>query len=252
MVLLVVRHHDLHQAHVERFQLFLPAGFWDERWETLVSSWRSRGAVVRRARHVRYISPARFLFGQHHSLVQQGQLDVGWVQLARLAVHLHRYCLGRDDPGGAALGNAGTVAAGLQQRQLVGGEANHLDHAIVGGRLKLATGFVPRMRTTTVADERERMKESVFRNLPQRTPFPTPLPWNVEEYYRVHLVLLELRCQILAVALERHELGQTLPLALQQILAAGLAIEHFISQPRVELFRMRLCREGKQIWNAAC
>lgn len=56
----------------------------------------------------------------------------------------------------------------------------------------------------------------------------------------MHLVLLQLRRQVLAVALERHELGQALPLALEQVLAAGLTVEHLVPQPGVELFRVGL------------
>lgn len=68
------------------------------------------------------------------------------------------------------------------------------------------------------------------------------LPWNVQKYYRMHLVLLQLRGQIFAIALQRDKLGQTLPLPLQQILSARLTIEHLVPQAGVELLRVGLCR----------
>jgi hypothetical protein len=53
-------------------------------------------------------------------------------------------------------------------------------------------------------------------------------------------LLLQLGSEILAVALELDEICQILPLALQQVLAAGLAVKHFIAKTRVESLRVRL------------
>lgn len=47
--------------------------------------------------------------------------------------------------------------------------------------------------------------------------------------------------QVLAVALHRHELGETLPLALHEILPSGSTVEQLISYSRVELLWVRLC-----------
>lgn len=74
---------------------------------------------------------------------------------------------------------------------------------------------------------------------------PPNLPWNVEKYYCMHLVLLQLGRQIFTVALQGHKLGQTLPLPLEQILSAGLTVEHLVPQTRVELLRMSLCKSSK-------
>jgi len=57
----------------------------------------------------------------------------------------------------------------------------------------------------------------------------------VEEEDGVHLLLPQFPRYVLAVALQSHEFRQILPLALQQIFAAGLAVEHLVAQPRIEL-----------------
>lgn len=162
-----------------------------------------------------HIWSALLLFRQHNRFVQQADLNDWRLQFGRFAVHLHRDCFRRHDACGLALCNARAMAASLQQWQLVRRQTDHLDQPIVGGRrLELAARTVPRMCAAAVA-------------------------LDVEENDRVHAMLLQFRRHVLAVALERHQLGQALPFATQQVLAAGRAVEHFVAQPRVELFRVR-------------
>ena len=99
---------------------------------------------------------------------------------------------------------------------MVGGEADDFDESVVSGLLLSAEGSVPRMRSAAVAGD-------------------------VEEEDGVHLLGPQFGGDVLAVALDRHKLGQILPLALKQVLAAGLAVKHFVAEPRVELLRTRLC-----------
>lgn len=102
--------------------------------------------------YLQHVGPSGLSLRQHHSLVQQGHLDEGRLQLARFAVHLHRDRFRRDNLRRLALGDARPVATGLQQRQLVRGQSDHLDHAVVGGRLVLATGLVPRVGSTAITE----------------------------------------------------------------------------------------------------
>lgn len=54
------------------------------------------------------------------------------------------------------------------------------------------------------------------------------VPGNVKEDDGVDTVLLQLGSDVLAVALQGHEVSQPLPLAPQQILATHLAVEHLV------------------------
>lgn len=69
---------------------------------------------------------------------------------------------------------------------------------------------------------------------------PLDSPGNVEEDNGVHFVFFEFGRHVLAVTLQRHQVGQPLPLPPQQVLAAHLAVEHLVPQPRVELLRVCL------------
>ena len=65
-------------------------------------------------------------------------------------------------------------------------------------------------------------------------------PGYVEEQDGVHLVLAQLVGDVRVVTHDRHVLGEVLPAPLQQVLAARLAVEHLVPQPRTELVRPRL------------
>ena len=72
------------------------------------------------------------------------------------------------------------------------------------------------------------------------------LPRDVEEHHRVHSVLLQQRCEVLAVALQGAHFAEILPLPLQEVLAACLPVEHLVAKARVELLRVRLY--WKEAW----
>lgn len=52
--------------------------------------------------------------------------------------------------------------------------------------------------------------------------------------------IAQLAREVLAIALQRHPLGQVAVLAQDQILAAHLAVVHLVAEPRIEALRMRL------------
>lgn len=129
--------------------------------------------------------------------------------------YLHRYSLRRDQFGRAALHYAGAVSTCLQKRQLVGGQTDYLDQAIVHGRFSSATSRTPRMRSAAVGGD-------------------------VQEQYGVDPVLSQFRRHVLTIAFQRHEIREVLPLREQQVLAAHLSVEQFVPHSGVKLLRVSL------------
>lgn len=106
------------------------------------------------------------------------------------------------------------MTSSLEKGQLVGGETDDLDQAVLGSRA-LADATAPGVRAS-------------------------PVRVDVQEQDSVHPVLLQLRGHVLTVALEAHELGQVLPPPDDQVFAAHLAVKHLVPQPGVEPLRVGL------------
>jgi len=66
------------------------------------------------------------------------------------------------------------------------------------------------------------------------------IPGDIEEDNSVDFVVLELRCEVLAVAFQGNQLCESLPLASQEILAAHLPVEHLVPEARVEFLGVGL------------
>lgn len=110
------------------------------------------------------------------------------------------------------------MTAGLQDGQLIGGQADHLDQAVVRSRRLVARRIGrPRSGTSTVAVD-------------------------VQKEQTVHPELLQLVRHINAVAFQCDVVAQILPFPLQKILGARLTVEELVTKTRAELLRMRLSR----------
>lgn len=103
----------------------------------------------------------------------------------------------------AALGDAGTVSTCLKKRKLIRRQTNHLDQPIFGRWLLGSAGSAPRMRSTAVRGD-------------------------VQENNGVNTVFLQLGRHVLAVAVQRHEFREILPLSSHEILTTHLAVKHLV------------------------
>lgn len=115
----------------------------------------------------------------------------------------------------------------LEQRELVGGEPHDFNEPVIRGLV------VEPLAVVVTRAARPGMS-------------PSPVARDVEEEDGVDLLLAQLRRYVLPIAFQRDKLGEVLPLPLQEVLPACLAVEHFVPQTGIELLRSGLCKKKKK------